>query len=98
MEAALADDLKKMQAADSQFRKMKQAEDGKKAMLEYEAEAAASRAKTLKLRELRLAKEAADVAAAAASPPPKKAAKKVKRAPVALTDWMKDQQGSGRKS
>ena len=41
----------------------RQAEDGKKAMAEYEASAAATRAKTEKLRALRLAKEAAEAAA-----------------------------------
>jgi hypothetical protein len=41
----------------------RQAEDGKKAMAEYEASAAATRAKTEKLRALRLAKEAAELAA-----------------------------------
>ncbi len=38
----------------------RQAEDGKKAMAEYEASAAATRVKTEKLRALRLAKEAAE--------------------------------------
>jgi hypothetical protein len=38
----------------------RQAEDGKKAMAEYEASAAATRAKTEKLKALRLAKEAAE--------------------------------------
>src|SRR3954464_12640263 len=39
----------------------RQAEDGKKAMAEYEANASATRAKTEKLRALRLAKEVADL-------------------------------------
>ena len=47
----------------------RQAEDGKKAMAEYEANAAATRAKTEKLRALRLARDAAEAAA------PKPAAK-----------------------
>src|SRR4051812_25098718 len=51
----------------------RQAEDGKKAMAEYEASAAATRAKTEKLRALRLAKEAAELAAP--KPPAKTKAK-----------------------
>ena len=41
-------------------RKEEQARDGKAAMMEYEAAGHATRAKTEKLRALRLAKEAAD--------------------------------------
>jgi hypothetical protein len=58
----------------------RQAEDGKKAMAEYEASAAATRAKTEKLRALRLAKEAADLE----NPPePKVKAKRVTKAKTA---------------
>ena len=79
----------------------RQAEDGKKAMAEYEASAAATRVKTEKLRALRLAKEAAEQAA----PKPVKAkakskstsAKKKKAAPEGkLADWLDDQADSGR--
>ena len=65
-------------AANSQFRKLRQAEDGKRAMLEYENTAAANRAKTARLKALRLARDAEEAAALAANPPPpkKKAAKK----------------------
>ncbi|MEI8153166.1 MAG: hypothetical protein WCG92_16415 [Hyphomicrobiales bacterium] len=89
----------------------RQAEDGKKAMAEYEASAAATRAKTEKLRALRMAREAAE--AAAPKPPAKAKAKsgvkkagtsaakpaagKKKKAPVGkLSDWLDDQAGSGR--
>ena len=66
-------------AANSQFRKLRQAEDGKRAMLDYENAATAMRTKTARLRELRLAREAEEAAAEAAAPPvKKKAAKKVK--------------------
>lgn len=71
----MADNSNK-QAANSQFRKQRQAEDGKRAMLDYENAATAMRTKTAKLRELRLAREAELAAAAAAAPPKKKAAKK----------------------
>ncbi|HEY0222994.1 MAG TPA: hypothetical protein VGC38_00600 [Pseudolabrys sp.] len=75
----MADDSKK-NAANNQFRKLRQAEEGKRAMTEYENNAIASRAKTARLRELRLARDAEVAAALAAAPPApakkKKAAKK----------------------
>ena len=89
-------DNSKKQQADVQFRKLQRAEDGKKAMQEYEAGAAALRAKTARLRELRLAHEAATAAAAPAASPTKKVAKKKKAEPAPLSDWLKDQQNSGR--
>jgi hypothetical protein len=79
MEITLADDSKK-NAANNQFRKLRQAEEGKRAMTEYENNAIASRAKTARLKALRLARDAEEAAALAANPPPpakkKKAAKK----------------------
>ncbi len=65
----MADEPNKMRAEI----RARQAEDGKKAMAEYEASAAATRAKTEKLKALRLAKEAAE--AAAPKPPAKTKAK-----------------------
>ena len=100
----MADDSKKQQA-DAQFRKIQRAEDGKKAMAEYEAGVAAVRIKTAKLRELRLARDAAELAAApvaaAKSKPTKskpaksKAAKKATKASESLSDWLKDRADSG---
>jgi hypothetical protein len=79
MEITLADDSKK-NAANNQFRKLRQAEEGKRAMTEYENNAIANRAKTARLRALRLARDAEEAAALAAAPPEpvkkKKAAKK----------------------
>ena len=79
MEITLADDSKK-NAANNQFRKLRQAEEGKRAMTEYENNAIASRAKTARLKALRLARDAEEATALAANPPPppkkKKAAKK----------------------
>jgi hypothetical protein len=46
--------------AEANFKKLERAEDGRKARIEYEAEAVAVRARTAQLRSLRLAKEAAD--------------------------------------
>jgi hypothetical protein len=101
----LADEPNKMRAEI----RARQAEDGKKAMAEYEASAAATRAKTEKLRALRMAKEAAE--AAAPKPPAKTKAKagakagaktaktpktKKKAADGKLSDWLEDQTDSGR--
>jgi hypothetical protein len=58
----------RVRRADAQFRKLQRAEDGKKAMSEYEAEREAVRVKTERLRALRLAHEAELKAAAAAAP------------------------------
>jgi hypothetical protein len=75
----------------------RQAEDGKKAMAEYEASAAATRAKTEKLRALRLAKEAAELAAPKPAAKTKAKAIRKKKAPVGkLADWLEDQTESGR--
>ena len=79
----------------------RQAEDGKKAMAEYEASAAATRVKTEKLRALRLAKEAAEQAAPkpvmAKAKSKSTSAKKKKAVPEGkLADWLDDQTDSGR--
>lgn len=87
----MADDSDKRRA-DAQFRKAQQASEGKKAMAEYDANAALVRAKTERLRALRLARDAALPPAA----PKPKAAKKSKAAAVPLSAWIKDQEDSGR--
>lgn len=56
----MADDAQKLR--DKAEEKFKKAEAGKRAMAEYEAEGIARRAKTEKLRKLRLAKEASEKA------------------------------------
>ena len=93
----MADEPNKMRAEI----RARQAEDGKKAMAEYEASAAATRIKTEKLRALRLAKEAAE--AAAPKPPAKTKSKagakskaKMKAPEGKLADWLDDQADSGR--
>lgn len=78
MEAALADDAKTT-AANKQFKKARQAEEGKRAMLDYESTAAANRAKTARLKALRLARDAEEQAAAEAAPPPEAEKKKTKK-------------------
>jgi hypothetical protein len=90
--------------AQKQFAKLQRAEDGKKAMSDYEAEAAAVRAKTARLRALRLARDADVAATAAAAPAKKKAAKPGKGAKAdkadkgTLSDWLKEREGSGHKN
>jgi hypothetical protein len=50
---------KARQRAEKIFKKEQRAQDGRKAMIEYESQALATREKTARLKELRLAKEAA---------------------------------------
>ena len=95
----MADEPNKMRAEI----RARQAEDGKKAMAEYEASAAATRAKTEKLKALRLAKEASE---AAAPKPAAKTKSKTKAKPGAkkkkagadgkLSDWLDGQADNGR--
>ncbi len=75
-------------------------QDAKQAALDYEAAMAATRAKTERLRALRLARDAA-----APPPPPKpasrtkkKAATPEKRSAGTLNQWLEQQQKSGRNS
>jgi hypothetical protein len=78
----------------TEHKKLRQAEDGRKAALDYEAEAAATRAKTERLRALRLAREAA-APPATAKAPAKKTAKKTKVQPRPLSEWLSDQKKDG---
>jgi hypothetical protein len=61
-EQILADNTKERTQAEAQFKKTQKQQEGAAAMAAYVAEADAVRAKTARLRELRLAKEAADKA------------------------------------
>jgi hypothetical protein len=72
----LADNDATKAAANREFRKARAAEDGKRAMIEYENAAVAIRAKTAKLRALRLAREAELAKEAEVAPAKKKAPKK----------------------
>jgi cell division septation protein DedD len=84
--------------------KLVRAEDAKKAMAEYQKAAAAVDANTLRLRALRLEREAAEALNKPAAPAKGKGAKgtaskkgKTKAAPTgSLSDWLKDREGSGR--
>ena len=101
----MADEPNKMRAEI----RARQAEDGKKAMAEYEASAAATRAKTEKLKALRLSEgggrggraQAAreDQSQGQGQPGAKSVAKKKKAAPEGkLSDWLEDQGNSGRRT
>ncbi len=69
--------------ADSRFKKAEDASTQRqKAVAEQQAEEAARRVKTGKLRELRLAKEAEDLAAEAANPKPKKVTRARKKVAI----------------
>jgi hypothetical protein len=82
---------------------VQRAEDGKKAMSEYESERIAVLAKTARLKALRLARDAAEAAAPKVVAPAKKKAGKTTKAGKAakgstatLADYLKDQEGGGR--
>lgn len=78
--------------------KEKREREGAVAMAQYEAEARALREKTARLRELRLAREAAGGGTPAAgkkAPAKKKAGKKPGKAEL-LSAWLADQQKEGR--
>jgi hypothetical protein len=89
-------DHSKKNAGRDQF-KAQRADDAKKALSEYEADAAAIAAKTERLRALRLAKEAAEAKATPRKTGPfrKKAAKPSGEKSPSLADWLKDRQRAG---
>jgi len=98
----LADNTSKNQSH-NQMKAAQRAQDGKSAMADYEAEALAVRAKTERLKALRLAREAAEPAPApkrAAAPKAKtaKTAKAAKGEPASLSAWLQDQQKGGRRT
>ena len=79
-------------------KKLRQAEEGRKAMQDYEAQAEAMRAKTEKLRALRLARDAESPPPIARAPARKagKSAKAGKAKPKPLSEWLDDQAKDGR--
>ncbi len=92
------------QRADAQFRKLPGVEDGNNAQSDYEAAADALAAKIARLKELRLARDAAEQAAPPPAVPAKKAGKKKKqnkqkeRTGVSLADWLKSRHAGGHNS
>jgi hypothetical protein len=92
-------DHSKKDTAGTEITKAQRAQDGKIAMQEYEAEAAAVRAKTERLRALRLARDAAlPPAAPKAAAAPRKKAGQAKKPATKLSDWIDDQEKSGRRN
>ncbi len=91
-------DSPKMIQANAKFKKLQREEEAKKNLSEYEASEAAIRAKTARLKAARLARDAELQAAPPVPvvPAKKKAAKKSKADIGKLSDWLKDQQSSGR--
>ncbi len=91
-------DRSKIDAAQAGFNKLLKDQGGKKTMSNYETEAAAIRAKTMRLQALRLARDATEGKAPpqqVASPRNKSAAKQAKKPTGTLSDWLKDREGSG---
>lgn len=64
------------QRAERTFKKEERAQDGRKAMTEYEAQAVATRKKTARLKALRLAKEAQEQTEKPAERPAKRTARR----------------------
>jgi hypothetical protein len=91
-------DQSKKDTANAEFKKAQRAEDGRKAMSDYEAQAAAERTKTARLKAARLARDAALPVAAPKAAAKKKSVKKGKGASGKLSDWLDDQEKSGRNS
>jgi hypothetical protein len=58
LEKILMNSDKARERAEKSFKKEERAQDGRKAMIEYESQARATREKTARLKELRLAREA----------------------------------------
>src|SRR6202035_828758 len=85
--------------ADAHFSKLPGVDDGKTIMTESEAIVAAVAAKSVRLKELRLARDAAEQAAPAiAVKKGKKNSKKngkEKRPAVSLSEWLKNRQAAG---
>ena len=91
-------DKSSAERANAEFKKTQRDHDAKKAVSEYDAEGAATRAKTERLRALRLARDAA-----APKPEPKaKASKTAKKAGKTaksserLSDWLDGAKKDGR--
>jgi hypothetical protein len=93
-------DRSKKNDTQAQIAKAQRAEEGKKAMSDYEADIAATRAKTERLRALRLARDAAlpPPAPKKAAAPKKKSAKAAVGKPGKLADWLDEQKKGGHNS
>jgi hypothetical protein len=84
--------------ANAEFKKTQREHDAKKAMAEYDAEGAALRAKTERLRALRLARDAAlpQPAPVAKKAKPGNKTGKAKSKSASLSDWLDGESKDGR--
>lgn len=101
MEVILANNSKNRDPNASRDKAAVRAMEGAKATAQYEAESQAVRDKTARLRALRLAKEAADRSAAppaVAKKTTKPAKKKPSKSDESLSEWLKAEDGAGRRS
>jgi len=90
-------DHSKKDTASVELKKVQRQVDGKKAVLGYEAETLAVRAKTERLRALRLARDGARPSVPSkTSVGTKKTAKQQKGRAEKLTEWLDDRKKSGR--
>jgi hypothetical protein len=98
-EITLANSAKKDQS-NAQLKNLQRAADGKAAMADYEAEAAAVRAKTERLKALRLARAATEPAPPVkrAATPKAKSGKKQKGKSGSLSDWLQDREKGGHRT
>ena len=91
-------DKSKNHDANVQFAKLQRAEDAKRATSEYETAATALRAKTERLKALRLARDAELAAAPKPSTPARKTiARKKKVSSGSLSDWLATEAKEGRR-
>ena len=94
------DDTSEKNEANAQFAKTQRLDDAKQAVAEYEAAAAAIRAKTERLRAQRLARDAANPPAPAKkrkAPAAKKGRSGSSPSSGNLADWLDDQAKQGRR-
>lgn len=86
----------KKNEANAQFAKIQRAQDAKKATSDYETAAAALRAKTERLKALRLAR---DAAVAAVKPPAaaKRTSAGKKKSKTSLSEWLAGEAKAGRR-
>jgi hypothetical protein len=91
-------DKSRTDAANAQFKKAQRDQDAQKAMSEYDAEGVAVRAKTERLKALRLARDAAAPKPEPAAKKKAKTAKKAKTKSAKLSDWLDGEKKEGRRS
>ena len=84
--------------ANAEFKKAQRHQDARKAMADYDAEGAAVRAKTERLRALRLARDAALPQPAPVGKKAKPGKAKAKAKAASLSDWMDGETKDGRSS